>query len=354
VNGLRLKPGNLSAPAQWLLLGILSASLAAFLHWAGLPAAYFLGPMAAAVAAGINGATVRVPRSVFLCAQGIMGCFIARAMTPAIVSSFLKEWPIILASVASIMAVASALGWSMSRSRLFPPATTIWGSWPGGAAAMIVMAAEFGADARLVAFMQYFRVLCVAGLASVAGAIWARTPATPLAEASLFGPINSHALAVTMLIAAAGIIIGRALKFPSGPMIATLFLAAFLHLGRGVDIELPRALLIATYAFLGWNVGLNFTPAILNRAIQAFSKVLLNAVLLITFCAALAYILTRALGIDGLTAFLATSPGGLDSVAIIAASSDVNLPFVMAFQTVRFLLIVIAGPPLARFLSRRV
>jgi len=31
---------------------------------------------------------------------------------------------------------------------------------------MIIMAGEFGADARLVAFMQYFRVACVAGLAA--------------------------------------------------------------------------------------------------------------------------------------------------------------------------------------------
>jgi hypothetical protein len=43
----------------------------------------------------------------------------------------------------------------------------------------------------------------------------------------------------------------------------------------------------------------------------------------------------------------------MDSVAIIAASSDVDLPFVMTLQTIRFLVIVTAGPPVARFLARQ-
>ena len=59
-------------------------------------------------------------------------------------------------------------------------------------------------------------------------------------------------------------------------------------------------------------------------------------------------------GIDPLTAYLATSPGGADSVAIIAASSHVDVPFVMALQTGRFLVVLLIGPRLARFVARRV
>ena len=63
--------------------------------------------------------------------------------------------------------------------------------------------------------------------------------------------------------------------------------------------------------------------------------------------------LTQALGIDALTAYLATSPGGMDSIAIIAASTHVDVPFVMALQTIRFLMIVMIGPPLARLVARQ-
>jgi len=60
----------------------------------------------------------------------------------------------------------------------------------------------------------------------------------------------------------------------------------------------------------------------------------------------------RIVGVDPLTAYLATSPGGVDSAAIIAASTKVDMPFVMAMQTVRFLLILAVGPPLSRFVAR--
>jgi hypothetical protein len=44
----------------------------------------------------------------------------------------------------------------------------------------------------------------------------------------------------------------------------------------------------------------------------------------------------------------------MDTVAIIAASSTADLSFVMALQTVRFAIVLFAGPPLARFIAQRV
>jgi len=60
----------------------------------------------------------------------------------------------------------------------------------------------------------------------------------------------------------------------------------------------------------------------------------------------------RLLHTDALTAYLATSPGGLDSVAIIAAGSNADVPFVLALQTLRFLVVVLIGPFLAKLLSK--
>jgi len=53
-----------------------------------------------------------------------------------------------------------------------------------------------------------------------------------------------------------------------------------------------------------------------------------------------------------LAAYLATSPGGADSIAIIAASGHVDMGFVMAFQTSRFVAILLVGSRLARFIAR--
>ncbi|MEN3111580.1 AbrB family transcriptional regulator [Uliginosibacterium paludis] len=48
----------------------------------------------------------------------------------------------------------------------------------------------------------------------------------------------------------------------------------------------------------------------------------------------------------------AISPGGQDTVAVIAEASGVNRPFVMAFQTPRVLIVIMTGPMIARRLAR--
>jgi uncharacterized protein len=69
-------------------------------------------------------------------------------------------------------------------------------------------------------------------------------------------------------------------------------------------------------------------------------------------CGGLAFALHEAAGTDALTAYLATSPGGADAVAIIAASSPVDVSFVMAMQIGRLLLVILIGPTLARMVAR--
>jgi membrane AbrB-like protein len=115
---------------------------------------------------------------------------------------------------------------------------------------------------------------------------------------------------------------------------------------------LPEWLLAPAYALLGWNIGLGFTKPVLLHAMRGLPQILLSVAVLMGFCGALAFLLTRLLDIDPLSAYLATSPGGMDSIAIIAASTKVDLSFVMALQTMRFLLVLLLGPMIARFVAR--
>ncbi len=348
----QLRFDRLAPSAQWLLLAALSAGFWGVLHAASIPAAVFLGPMAAGVLLGANNGTVRVPRLLYMAAQTVMGLFLASAVTPGILRSFLQDWPVFAGAVFLILAAASGLGWTMARSGAMPASTSIWGSWPGGATAVIVMAGEFGADTRLVAFMQYFRVACVAGLASVVAAVFTGQAGVGLPEPPWFPPLHVQAFGATLLIAAACGLLASFLRVPSGPMLITLAAGAVLNVSGAVEFELPRWLLTGTYALVGWSVGLRFTPEILAHAFRAFPKVLLNVALLIAFSAGVGFLLSQMLGIDALTAYLATSPGAMESIAIIAASSHVDMPFIIALQMARFLTVIAIGPPVARLLAR--
>src|SRR3984957_13896755 len=93
---------------------------------------------------------------------------------------------------------------------------------------------------------------------------------------------------------------------------------------------------------------------ILVYVIRALPKMIVSILMLIVFCGGLAFALVEGFDIDPLTAYLATSPGGADSVAIIAASTNVDVGFVMAQQIARFMLVLIIGPALSRFVADRI
>ena len=354
VNGPALPVlARLPRAGQWAVLLAVSVAVAGLLEAAALPAALLLGPMVAGILVGVGGGTIRVPRQPYLGAQAIIGCLIAGAITPAILVTFLQSWPLFLAIVLSTLAASSLLGWLMSRWQVLPGTTGVWGSSPGAATAMVLMAEAFGADARLVAFMQYLRVVCVATAASLIARFWVDTGDAGPAAIIWFPPIDAGPFAATLALAALGAVAGQRLRIPAGSMLVPLVVGAVLHALGLIEIELPEWLLALAYALIGWNIGLGFTRSVLVHAARALPQILLSIVALIAFCSGLAFVLVRTLGVDPLTAYLATSPGGMDSIAIIAASSDVDLPFVMALQTVRFSLVVLLGPAVARFIARR-
>jgi membrane AbrB-like protein len=74
---------------------------------------------------------------------------------------------------------------------------------------------------------------------------------------------------------------------------------------------------------------------------------------MIALCGGIGAVLTQFADVSPLTAYLATSPGGADAVTIIAASSPVDVPFVIAMQTARFIVVLLVGPTLASFIARR-
>ncbi|RCA05027.1 AbrB family transcriptional regulator, partial [Klebsiella pneumoniae] len=110
--------------------------------------------------------------------------------------------------------------------------------------------------------------------------------------------------------------------------------------------------LAMAYAVLGWTVGLQFNKAIFLLALKTLPQIIASIIGLILMCALMALALTHILQMDFMTAYLATSPGGLDTVAIIAAGTRADMSFIMALQTLRLFTILLTGPAMARAISR--
>jgi uncharacterized protein len=347
---------------QWLLLLGLSVALSAVLLWLAIPAALLLGTILAGIVLTSNGARIDVPNRPFVLAQGLIGVMVATILPASMAAEMAGQWPVFAFGALSVIVASAGLGLLLSRMKVLPGSTALWGLSPGGAATMVVMAEAHGADAQLVAFMQYLRVVIVAAVASIVGRKWALNDghdtvhavsqaAAAAAPVPWFPPIHWVPLLETVAVAVSGALIGNMLRLQAGALLLPLVAGIILTRLGWVTIELPRWLLAVCYAALGWRIGLRFTRPLLVHAAQVFPRVLACTLILVAFCAGLGVLLVVLLGVEPLTAYLATSPGGADSVAIIAASSQVDAGFVMAMQMSRLLAVLFLGPVMARFMA---
>jgi membrane AbrB-like protein len=238
----------------------------------------------------------------------------------------------------------------MTRWQVLPGTTALWGTTPGAASVMTIMAESYGADIRLVAVMQYGRVVLVAAVAALVARLFGVNPAHPPAAIVWFPPVDWLSLGETLALAVLGPLVARWLRIPAGAFLVPMIAGIVLVHMDWLKIELPLWLLAASYALVGWNVGLRFTRPLLLHAARALPRILLCIFAMIVLCGGVAWLMVLAIGVDPLTAYLATSPGGSDSVAIIAASSNVDVSFVMAMQTVRMIAVLFIGPVLTRYI----
>ncbi|MGV6873361.1 AbrB family transcriptional regulator [Pseudochelatococcus sp. B33] len=352
VDTLAASIASMRRGVRWLLLAGISTVLVLVLEWLAIPAALLLGPMLAAVTVGVLDIDLHVSPFAYRMTQALVGTLIATAVTPDIVASFLADWPLFFAVVIAIVFASSWIGWRISRADILPGTTGIWGSSPGAASAMVLMADAFGADARLVAFMQYLRVICVTLAAALLAAIVVDGPHGTGSGVHWFPAFTAREWLTTAGLVALGVVLGCSARIPSGAFMGPMVIGGVLNSMGLISPALPPWLLAAGYVVLGWSVGLGFTMPVLRIALGALPWILASIAALMAFCGGLALLLVWVLGIDPLTAYLATSPGGLDSIAIIAAASNVDLAFVVTLQTARFVIVILAGPPLARLVTR--
>jgi len=337
---------------RWTPLVILSVLLSELAGRAGFPAAYLLGPMLCAVGLGLTGIELRLSRPFLSFSQGVIGCLVARSLTRAILVSIAHDWPAMLLVIVTTVIAGGLVGWVLVKLGTLPGTTAAWGSSPGAASAMVLMSGEFGADVRLVGFMQYLRVVIVVFSASFVSRLLLGSSGAAPATAAAVSSVPLIPFAETLAIAIGGAAIGRVLKIPAGALLVPMAVGSALHATGLVEITLPLWLLHVAYVLVGWYVGLSFDRLALNSAFKATPTLVLSTLLLIGLCAVSAWLLTRLVGVDLLTAYLATSPGGLDSIAVIATGSRVDVPFVLAIQTMRLFLVLLTGPAIARFISR--
>jgi membrane AbrB-like protein len=347
----------------WIILGAGSALAALLAQAAGVPAAWLVGPMIVAIAWALaRPEHSAVPRWGRVASLAVVGGVLGGTFRPSVLPLLARNWLAVSLVVGGTLLLSLAAGLLLSRVARLDGKTAALGTLPGAASGMLAMSVSLGADPRLVAVMQYTRVVVVvfsAALVSRLGLVPGTAP-RPLSAQGLQASASGGAALVqdawltyglTALVAAVGAWAGTRLRVPAGALMGPLVLGVVLEELGVMRLAWPPGVPQAAFLVLGVYVGLLFDRASIKRAGRLFPLVLASAVGLTAACAGLGWALAALTGIDGLTAYLATAPGGIDSVAVMALGSGADAPLVLAMQMLRLFAVVLAGAILGRWWS---
>lgn len=337
----------------WVLAGASAMAGWVFNHL-GVPAAWMVGPMVAAILFGLaTGRRPRVRRPLFAASQAVVGVIVASMFRASDLPVIIHHLPAVVLVAAGSLVVSLVIGWAIGRFAHVDRMTAVLGAMPGGASGMVAMSVSLQADPKLVAVMQYVRVISVVLTASAMTRWLAGSGAAHIQmPASAQGGYVLHSLE-TLAVGLAGAWLGLTARLPAGQLLGAILAGTVANLTGWVPLTIPGWVSAAAYAVLGVYVGLMFDRASLKHAGLLLPYIFASTVALILLCAGIGWGMARWTGETLLTGILATSPGGLDSVSLMAIGGGANLALVVSLQTVRMFTIVFFGPPIVRWLARR-
>jgi membrane AbrB-like protein len=351
----RAHRSRLAVAADWAIVVGATAGGGWLAGRAGLPSGYLFAAMLVGLAyALLAPGRFRLPRAGFQAGQAVTGVAIGTFLQSGTLTGLGSRWiPVVLVSIATL-AVTIAAGLLLARVAGLDRPTASLGMVAGGASGIVAMAEDLGGDDRLVAFMQYLRVLIISLLTPLLVPLVFPGAHSAGGAGGASGPLLGSAAGWALTIGAAlvGGFLAERLRIPAPMLLGPLLITAVLTLTGAVDVTVPPLLREAAFSVIGLYIGLGFERDTLRQIARLIVPVLVSIFGLLVACLGLAWLLTITADVHLLDAYLATTPGGLYAVLPIAYGSGADTTFVLAVQGLRLFAMILAAPIVVRWLVR--
>jgi len=324
----------------------------ALLGLIGFPAGWLSGALLAVTALALAGFPARVPdvvrRAVFI----VLGISMGAAVTPETIAG-IRTWPITMlflvlsipGGMAAVMLYLKWAGWDREVS--------FYSSALGAMSAVIAAATDAGVDVRKVVFAQSVRVFFL--IAALPGFLVASGLATSDGATVLVQPSATQWWEIVLMAAGgiAGGLIAERIGIPGGLIVGSMLVNAILHGTGFVAAAVPDYALIPCFVLLGGFIGARFYGTELSMLkgllLHSIGGFLVAVLVSSAFAVAGAWLAGESIA----KAIIAFAPGGLEAMIILAFLIGLDPAFVGAHHLVRFVLIALFLPLVARALFGR-
>jgi membrane AbrB-like protein len=341
----------------WLGLGCLAWFTGSFAAGHGLPAAHLLlGVLCGLVAASTGLVRRSVPSKVHTAAQAVSGIVVGALLDVHALAAAGPALLPLLGITAVTVVLSLGAGWLLARQTGLDLPTASLGMVAGGSAAIVGVAEDLDADSRLVAFMQYLRLILIVLttpvlVSLVFSPVSAQVP-TPT-QPGVVVPFAAAGYLFLLWAAPLGLVLGKVLRLPAPAFIGPVLVGAVATV-VGIVHQPPVNAREMAFTIIGLEVGLRLNLSCLRTMGRMLPAVVAYVLGITAACSGLSYLVTLVAPITPLNAFLATTPGGIN--AVLAEASSVpssNIALISTVQTMRLFAMVLIVPPLLRWLLRR-
>jgi membrane AbrB-like protein len=348
-----------------VIVGFIGATAATKLK---VPAGAMVGALIATAFFNIMTGKAFMPQDVKVITQIAAGAFIGAGISRKDVLDLRYIIKPAVLMVISMLVLNLLMGYVMHRVSGIDLITCLFASAPAGVVDMSLISSDLGADTSKVTILQMVRLLFVLSIfpiliksihsklnsTSIQGVTKDEVVCTVSDEETKNTKETTKTKAVnlscTLIVALAAGMVGYLLKIPAGTMTFSMAAVGTLNIttGRGY---MPLNLRRATQVFAGILVGERMTYA----DIIALKSVMLPACILIIGIIILnlfiGYIINKTSGIELVTSLLASAPGGMSDMALIAKDLGGDAPKVAVMQLSRYVCIVAFFPILIKYVS---
>lgn len=326
-------PGMLRALAVGLPAGWLFA-------WLDTPIPWMIGPMVAVAVINLCGVRVYAVPYARQIGQVIIGSAVGLYFTPPVVVALGVHIGAIALATLSAFLIGGLGALTMSRVSGIDAKSAFFASIPGGAMAMAVLAERYGASVPPVAVAHSLRVsvvIIVVPFALTYGGV-------PM-EIAAYRP--QLALDVPVLIAwiGAGFVVGEVserLRMHNGYMLMPIFLGAGLTVA-GVELSaVPSWLIDFAQLMFGLVLGSRYERAFFARHRMFIPFALFNSVFILVASALVGLGIAWGFDLPIASMIIATAPGGMGEMTIVAQALQIGVPLVVAFHLFRVVVVNMA------------
>jgi len=309
----------------------------ALLAWLETPIPWMIGPMVAVATLNLLGIRAFALPYGRQMGQVILGSAIGIYFTPPVLVALGANALPILLTTFSAFAIGGVGALVMSRVSGVDGKSAFFASIPGGSMAMANLAEKYGATMPPVAVAHSLRVsilVIVIPFGLTYGGIHIE-PSSFRPEFSLDYSILIPWLAASLVL----VELSERLRFHNGCLLTPLFVGAILALNGVTLSEVPSWLTDFAQLMFGLILGERYERAFFAKHKLFIPFALVNATFIIVASAAVALGISWAFGIPLATMIIATAPGGMAEMAIVAQALQMAIPTVMAFHLFRIIIV---------------